>query len=98
MENAHNLRVVTTATDLSLTFTYVREAREMNWEQQSEKVRERHNRVVKLPLSVFVRVTAAVTFKSSIISHHVIKGNRTHQWSDSSDCELRAAVTFAVLT
>ncbi len=56
---AYNLRVVRAATPLNLPFTDVTQAPEMDWEQQSEKVRERYNRIAKLPLSAFGRATAA---------------------------------------
>ncbi len=41
-DNAHNLRVVRTATALNLPFTDASQAPEMDWEQESEKMRERY--------------------------------------------------------
>ncbi len=43
-------------------FTDASQAPEMNWEQQTEKVRERYNRIAKLPLSASGQATAAAAY------------------------------------
>jgi hypothetical protein len=70
VDNAHNLRVVRTATALNLPFTDASKAPEMDWEQQSEKVRERYTRIAKLPLSAFGRATAAAAYGVHRLTWH----------------------------
>ena len=73
-ENAHNLREVRMATALNLPFTDASQAPEMNWEQQSEKVRERYTRIAKLPLSAFGRATAAAAYGVHRLTWHMEHG------------------------
>ena len=48
-------RTMALATALNLQYTAASQAPEMDWEQQSEKVRERYNRIAKLPLSALLQ-------------------------------------------
>ncbi len=43
----------------------------MKREQQSEKVRERYNRIAKLPLSAFGRATAAAAYGVHRLTWHM---------------------------
>jgi hypothetical protein len=74
VDNAHNLRVVRTATALNLPFTDDSQAPEIDWEEQSEKVRERYNRKAKLPLSAFGRATATAAYGMHRLKWHMEHG------------------------
>jgi hypothetical protein len=74
VDNAHNLRVVSTVTALNLPFTDASQAPEIDWEEQSEKVRGRYNRIAKLPLSAFGRATAAAAYGVHRLKWHMEHG------------------------
>ncbi len=74
LDNAHNLRVVRTATALNLPFTDASQAPETDWEQQGDKVRQRYKRLAEVPLSAFGWATAAAAYGVHRLTWHMEHG------------------------
>ena len=68
------LKVVRTATALSLPFTGTQAAPVMEWGAQAEKVSARMQRIARIPLSVFGRATAVAAYGLHRVTWHMEHG------------------------